>query len=478
MKLIFEDYFDQHTMSVHLKENVEALAKRGKPGEWSLTPVSEEVLDDAKLWVIINEINEYCEENDDGLVEDKWEHAQVIQLMSYRIVIALPPFSNSIEVTIVKPTLQKTLESYNLNPKLFKRLSQETEGILIAGSPGVGKSTFASALANFLAKQNKIVKTIENPRDLTVDINITQYSINKKEQERTGDLLLLMRPDYVIYDELRKSGDFEVFSDLRLAGIGLVGVTHAKKPIDAIQRFLSRTDLGIIPSIINTVLFIHNGKVEKILELQMSVKVPFGMKSDDLSRPVIVVNDFTNNSALYEIYSYGEQVVVIPVNKKTLIKKEYKKKLDILGIERELGNYINGAKCKVRQVGSERIKVYIPQKHINYFIGKNGNNIREIENYLRLSIDVEPLSSFENDYGMYESNIEIEVVINKKELILEIGSKYAGVSGDIEVNSARIIRVPATHSGSFKVSKKKTEGIKLIKQLNLGEIVKFVPDAY
>ena len=53
------------------------------------------------------------------------------------------------------------------------------------------------------------------------------------EMALTGDVLLLVRPDFVVYDEVRKTSDFEIFADMRLAGVGLVGVTHANRAIDA-----------------------------------------------------------------------------------------------------------------------------------------------------------------------------------------------------------------------------------------------------
>ena len=45
----------------------------------------------------------------------------------------------------------------------------------------------------------------------------------------------------------------------------------------------------------------------------MTVKVPTGMVEADLARPVIEVFDFNENSLAYEIYSYGEETVIIPV---------------------------------------------------------------------------------------------------------------------------------------------------------------------
>ena len=48
----------------------------------------------------------------------------------------------------------------------------------------------------------------------------------------------------------------------------------------------------------------------------MSVKVPHGMREADLARPVVEVCDFIDGKSEYELYSYGEEVVVIPLIKK------------------------------------------------------------------------------------------------------------------------------------------------------------------
>ena len=94
---------------------------------------------------------------------------------------------------------------------------------------------------------------------------------------KTADILLLVRPDYTIYDELRKTKDFRIFADMRLAGVGMVGVVHATRPIDAIQRIIGRVELGMIPSIVDTTIFINDGKVAAIYDVKLTVKVPTGM---------------------------------------------------------------------------------------------------------------------------------------------------------------------------------------------------------
>jgi ATPase len=50
-----------------------------------------------------------------------------------------------------------------------------------------------------------------------------------------------------------------------------------------------------------------------VLQLKLVVKVPHGMDSSDLSRPVIQVFDYGTKDVVYEIYSFGEQIVVMPL---------------------------------------------------------------------------------------------------------------------------------------------------------------------
>ena len=163
---------------------------------------------------------------------------------------------------------------------------------MVAGAPGSGKSTLASGIANFYNKTGKIVKTFESPRDLQVDPGVTQYTKLDGSFENSADVLLLVRPDYTIFDEVRRREDFRIFSDLRLTGVGMVGVVHANTPLDAIQRFIGKIELGIIPSILDTVVFVKDGEITKVYELEFKVKVPSGMVEQDLARPVIDICDF------------------------------------------------------------------------------------------------------------------------------------------------------------------------------------------
>lgn len=315
IKLEFEKYFDEDTMSVHLKEGVEPLAKKGKPGEWIYSILSKTPLSKEDIEKMANEIIEESRRRSDAFIEIDRVGSTIIQLGEYRIVITRPPLSDGWEITAVKPVKKLKLEDYNLPAELVKRLGERAEGILIAGAPGMGKTTFAQALAEYYMRQGKVVKTVESPRDMILPPNITQYSKNYANMGELHDILLLSRPDYTVFDEMRYDEDFKLFADLRLAGIGMIGVVHATTPIDAVQRFIGRVELGMIPSIIDTVIFIKNGVVDKVYDVKMTVKLPTGLKEAELSRPVIEVRDFLTGELEYEIYTFGEQTVVVPVKK-------------------------------------------------------------------------------------------------------------------------------------------------------------------
>jgi len=341
-RLRLEEYFDEKTMSVHLKEGAPPLAKVGRPGNWIFVSLGDEPLTRRDLEEIASEIIEAASLLEDGFVEIDRPGSTIVQLQDYRIVITRPPLSEGWEITAVRPVARLRLEDYNIPEKLEKRLLERAEGILIAGAPGMGKTTFAQALAEFYARQGKVVKTIESPRDMKLPPTITQYSKNYADLGELHDILLLSRPDYTFFDELRNDEDFKLYVDLRLAGIGMVGVVHATTPIDAIQRFIRRVELGMIPSIIDTVIFINEGQIAKVYELAITVKLPTGLREADLSRPVVEVRDFLTGELEYEIYTFGEQTMVVPV------KGKQAKAGDVNKLERLIARLIPDAVVEVK----------------------------------------------------------------------------------------------------------------------------------
>lgn len=312
-----EAFFDEHTMSVHLIERNPPRAKRGTPGNWELVELSDRILTYEELDALAEAIMETAEYDKDSFIEIEEEGAAVVQLRNLRIAIARRPFADKMEISAIRPIVKLSLDDYHLSPKLMKRLETRAEGILVSGSPGSGKSTFAAALAEFYGHKGNIVKTLEQPRDLQVEESIVQYSPLDGSMEKAADVLLLVRPDFVIYDELRKNSDFQAYADLRSAGVGMVGVVHAGSTIDALQRLIlgGRVELGQVPSTVDTVIHIEDGRVSKVNALSLKVKLPTGMSSSqrDLARPVVEVRDFEMGLLEYEMFTFGGEKVVVPV---------------------------------------------------------------------------------------------------------------------------------------------------------------------
>ncbi|WP_405288853.1 PINc/VapC family ATPase [Methanobrevibacter sp.] len=399
-------FFDDDTMSVHLKENVVPMAKKGKPGHIELVKLADEKFTYKQLEAIAEEILEKERYDPKTYLEVDKQGAIVVQSRDLRISIARPPFSEALEITAVRPVAEVSLDQYHLSSQLIERLTNSARGILISGSPGAGKSTFAQAIAKFYDEDlNKVVKTMESPRDLQVGDTITQYAPLEGDMENTADILLLVRPDFTIYDELRKNHDFKIFADMRLAGVGMIGVVHATRPIDAIQRIASRVDLGTIPSIVDTTIYIEDGEISAIYENKLTVKVPSGMEERDLARPVIEVRDFESGTLVNEIYTYGEQTIVMDIGMVEQSKKANKKDKTPVQLiaEREILKTMKRiapkASIEVSMENDRRVNIYMSEKYIPKIIGKGGKRIAELENEIGISMNVEPLEKAPDSFA-------------------------------------------------------------------------------
>lgn len=454
--LSIEKFFDEDTMSIHLKENIVPMAKKGTPGHVNFEVLSEKHYSYKELKKIVDEILDKAKSDPKTYLESEKEGSFVVQSREYRISIAYPPFSEALEITIVRPVANISLDEYNLSEKLLNRIQTSAEGILISGSPGAGKSTFVQAIANYYSsKLNKIVKTMESPRDLQLPDEITQYAPLEGNMENTADVLLLVRPDYTIYDELRKNSDFNIFADMRLAGVGMIGVVHATRPIDAIQRISSRVELGVIPSIVDTSIYIENGKVTSVYETKMTVKVPTGMKEADLARPVIEVRDFETGELKNEIYTYGEQTIVMDMDlvngtaegerRKTSVEKIAEK--EILRKVRKL--LPKKAKVDVEVTSPERANIYIPEEFIPKIIGKNGKRIAEIEENIGISLGVEVIET----KPVSKAPIEVDIIHTNKQLILDLGREKGRKNFDVYIAGEYLLTATTSKKGEIKIKK-------------------------
>ena len=374
---------------------------------------------------LVDDLFKEVETREDAFLEINRELSKVMQVGPYRIVIVYTPLADGMEMTVVRPVKKMNIEDYNLDPELFDLLRNKAKGILVSGAPGSGKSTFVGAMINVYHQDKHIIKTIESPRDLMLNDDIVQYSFTYGGHDEVRDILLLSRPDYTIYDEVRNKPDFELYKDLRLTGIGLVGVIHATKPIDSIQRFIGSIEMGIIPQVVDTVVFIDKGQISEVLQLELTAKVPNGMLSEELARPVIVVSSFLQKKPLYEIYTFGEQVMVMPIatdengNPKTSTKTQVVSQYAKEGIQRKLSQILP---CDfLIEIRGCELELYIPEYYKGKVIGKGGTAINELEKDIGLRIHVKTF----NELPLLDVKVDIAGGNKKNEpLVIALPEEY------------------------------------------------------
>ncbi len=452
-----EEYFDDQTMSVHLKQDVVPMAKRGSVGEMAYQAIGDDPLTEQEIAEMAREIEHAAKQSSQGFIELSEPGMTIVQFGLYRIAIAEPPFADGIEITAVRPLVKTDLDDYALADELRTRLLERQRGILIAGAPGAGKSTFSQAVAEFLAAEGAVVKTMEKPRDLQVGDHITQYTALGGSMASTADSLLMVRPDYTIYDEVRRTSDFEVFADMRLAGVGMVGVVHATRAIDALQRLVGRVELGMIPQVVDTVVYLEAGEVHTVYDVHTEVKVPHGLVEEDLARPVIVISDFETGRPAYEIYTFNRQVVTVPLDgddQETGVSRIARQE-----IEREIRSIVRGH-VDVELLSDNRAAVYVPESDISQVIGKGGGRIRDIESRLGIEIDVRTHGERSNSSsGAVQSRGEdptgepVVPEITDQHVILSLAGIPPGDTVEVHADSEYLFTATIGRGGEIQVSR-------------------------
>ncbi|PSQ50596.1 ATPase [Halobacteriales archaeon SW_7_65_23] len=484
-ELAIEEFFDEETMSLHLKVGVAAMAKRGSVGEMRYETIGEEPLTEGDLREYAADVEEAARHHPEGFVELDEPGMTIIQYREYRIAIARPPFSDGLEITAVRPIIQTTLEDYEHADDLRDRLLERQRGVLISGSPGAGKSTFAQAVAGFLSESGYAVKTMEKPRDLQVGPEITQYTALDGRMDKTADSLLMVRPDYTIYDEVRKTHDFEVFADMRLAGVGMVGVVHATRAIDALQRLIGRVELGLIPQVVDTVVYIEAGQVAKVYDVVTEVKVPEGLMEEDLARPVIMIRDFETNQPEYEIYTFNQQVVTVPVGDSEggddsgvdrIAKKE---------IEREIRSAARGH-VEVDLRSPNTAVVWVEESDISTVIGKGGGRISDIEDRLGIDIDVRTFAEREGGRGGSSGGggqagasggtggMTVTPEVTSRHVVIPMDG-HAGDTVEVQADGEYLFTATVSRGGEIQVSRGSAIAEELERAIDHGRTITVVP---
>jgi len=76
---------------------------------------------------LINDLYKEIEKKDDSFLEIDRRYSKVLQIGPYRTVVVLPPLSDGIEITVVKPVKKLSIEDYNLEPRILELLKDKAQ---------------------------------------------------------------------------------------------------------------------------------------------------------------------------------------------------------------------------------------------------------------------------------------------------------------------------------------------------------------
>jgi ATPase len=338
--------------------------------------------------------------------------------------------------------------------------------------------------------------------------------------ENTAEVLLLVRPDFVIFDELRKNEDFRIFADMRLAGLGMIGVIHATGVRDALQRFTDRVDFGLLHQVTDTIVFVKEGVINRIYDVGFTLKAPDCMGRQGHIRPVTTVTDHETGGLAFEIFRYEGEIIVMSVNgadilppapvatarvavlkpaaetpviltvpipapapaaPAAILSPKVEEQAPERGVEkeiqREIGRYTEGA-VVVQMQSDTKAVVFIDDKDVPAAIGKGGKNVAAIVNRVGIGIDIRPKSELEKKEGAKEEELQLgsglRIRVDKKQLTI-ISEELSGKIVDVFAGKEYLFTATVNEKGEIHLAKNSSIAQEMLRRYNNNENIKLRP---
>ena len=142
---------------------------------------------------------------------------------------------------------------------------------------------------------------------------------------------------------------------------------------------------------------------------------------------------------------------------------------------------------EVEMVSDNKCVVYVPESDIARIIGKQGTNIKKLEERLGIGIDVKSIDEKHDDIKPGTNNqinikgtakeqreIPFEITHKKNNLMIELGLDMQNKDVDLYAGDEFVLSAKAGKTGMIKIKKKNNIGSRLMRALQDGEKIRLV----
>ena len=120
---------------------------------------------------------------------------------------------------------------------------------------------------------------------------------------------------------------------------------------------------------------------------------------EELARPVIEVVEFPSGKITHEMFAFGSEIAVVPVEGRKQGALSPMKTLARDQLVHIIQQWV-GVQCQVQFKGESSATIYAPQNMISTLIGKGGENVRQLQDELGgMQLNIESFDEMPESMG-------------------------------------------------------------------------------
>ena len=185
------------------------------------------------------------------------------------------------------------------------------------------------------------------------------------------------------------------------------------------------------------------------------------MTQDDLARAVIVITEHPSSEPKFEIYTFGDQVVVVPVSQEQDSQSSEETKARVAD---EISNFLGTNHVEVKMKGSGKAVVRVPEPMMARLIGRKGASISELERKLKVRLDVEANEPDKDD------KVDIVPLVKNRIIYLDTGKKNSSVN--IYIDDILVLQAISSNKGIVRIKADSGAGSAIYKAIKGGKSLK------